>query len=460
MAPRSWLLRAALAVLPVVVVGCFDEPPLGSGAVFDDGFATAVGYEPFLNSKLDAVSLDTGQRYAGSASLRFSVPAPGDPGAGLFGFSGGAVTSGIPQDLSGFTALTFWAKASRAVAFDSFGLANDNTGTSRYQTEWQGVPITTEWSRFVVPIPAPGKLTQERGMFWLAAGDPVAYQVWFDEIRFEALDPTGWNPRPALVAATRALGVGDTYQVSGTAVTYGIDGRELTMGVFPATFDYASSAPAVATVDEGGLVTAHASGSAVVSASLAGVAAPQTVTINVGAGLSPLAGPPTPTVPAADVISIYSDAYTDVAIDKMAADWSNACTNPICPRWSEVTLGGDTVSKYAELLFTAIEFTGTHVVDATAFTRVHVDVWVKDAAFFKVKLVDFGANGVFAGGDDKEHELTFNAGSSPALLTGQWVSIDVPFTAFTGLTTRAHLAQFVMSAPPATVFIDNVYFHR
>jgi hypothetical protein len=190
------------------------------------------------------------------------------------------------------------------------------------------------------------------------------------------------------------------------------------------------------------------------------VTAPQRVTVNVGAGLSPVAGPPAPTVPAADVISIYSDAYVSVPIDKMAADWSNGCTDPICPRWSELVLAGDTVSKYAELLFTAIEFTGTHVVDATAYTRVHVDVWVKDAAFFKVKLVDFGANGQFGGGDDKEHELTFNAGSSPALLAGQWTSIDVPFTAFTGLTTRAHLAQFVMSAPPATVFIDNVYFHR
>jgi hypothetical protein len=166
-------------------------------------------------------------------------------------------------------------------------------------------------------------------------------------------------------------------------------------------------------------------------------------------------------VPAADVISIYSDAYTNVPIDKMAADWSNGCTDrgePPCPRWSELVLGGDTVSKYAELLYTAIEFTGANVVDATLMNRVHVDVWVKDAAFFKVKLVDFGANGAFGGGDDREHELTFNSG--PALLPGQWTSIDVPFTSFTGLTTRAHLAQFVMSAPPATVFIDNVYFHR
>jgi hypothetical protein len=231
----------------------------------------------------------------------------------------------------------------------------------------------------------------------------------------------------------------------------------VTVSVFPSVFEYQSSDPAVATVDSKGLVTALRTGSAVISASLAGVAAPQTVTINVGAGLSPVTGPPAPTVPAADVISIYSDAYQSVPIDKMAADWSNGCVDP-CTGWSELVLGGDTVSKYADLQFTAIEFTGANVVDATAYTRVHVDVWVKDAAFFKVKLVDFGADGVFGGGNDREHELTFNSG--PALLPGQWTSIDVPFTSFTGLTTRAHLAQFVMSAPTATVFIDNVYFHR
>ena len=44
---------------------------------------------------------------------------------------------------------------------------------------------------------------------------------------------------------------------------------------------------------------------------------------------------------------------------------------------------------------------------------------------FKVKLVDFGPNGVFDGGDDTEDELTFTA---PLLKTGNWVSIDISFS--------------------------------
>jgi hypothetical protein len=31
----------------------------------------------------------------------------------------------------------------------------------------------------------------------------------------------------------------------------------------------------------------------------------------------------------------------------------------------------------------------------------HTDIWSSDFTEFKVKLVDFGANGVFGGGDDK-----------------------------------------------------------
>jgi hypothetical protein len=37
----------------------------------------------------------------------------------------------------------------------------------------------------------------------------------------------------------------------------------------------------------------------------------------------------------------------------------------------------------------------------------------------------------------------------------------VPLSEFTGLTTKAHIAQLVLSGAPAgTVYIDNVYFSK
>jgi hypothetical protein len=59
-----------------------------------------------------------------------------------------------------------------------------------------------------------------------------------------------------------------------------------------------------------------------------------------------------------------------------------------------------------------------------------------------------------------EHELTFDATTVPALASQQWVSFDLPLSSFTGLTTRGHLAQLIISGDPKTVYIDNVYFAK
>jgi hypothetical protein len=94
-------------------------------------------------------------------------------------------------------------------------------------------------------------------------------------------------------------------------------------------------------------------------------------------------------------------------------------------------------------------------------THFHLDVWIPDVTTFKVKLVDFGADGAFDGGDDVEHELTFDGASTPAMVAGSWVGLDIPLASFTGLTTRAHLAQLIVSSNSrATAYVDNVYFHR
>jgi hypothetical protein len=457
-------MRLAVGVLTLGLSGCFDEPPDRKNVIFQESLEPGVFYQPFLNSKQDASTVDTTVAYTGSASLRYAVPTPGEPNAGAFNYSGGAYTSDLPRDLSGFNALTFWAKASRTVTLNSLGIANDNTGTSRYQTEVAALPFTTAWTRYVIPVPAPRKLTAERGLLWLASDakgtPPTGYKVWFDDVKYDAVDASGWNPRPVLTGGARTLGVAETFQVGGTAVTYALGGGDLTMSVFPATFEWQSSNPAVARVSDAGLVTGVGPGAAVISATLGELPVSQTYTVNVGAGLAPLAGPAVPTPLQADVISLYSDHYTAHPVDKLAADWSNGCTGAPCTRWSELSLGGDHVMRYGELAFTAIEALGPNLVDATAMTHVHVDFWTHDSTYFKLKLVDFGANAVFGGGDDKEHELTFNASSSPALVTGQWVSLDIPLASFTGLTTRAHLAQVVFSASNATVFVDNVYFHR
>ena len=60
----------------------------------------------------------------------------------------------------------------------------------------------------------------------------------------------------------------------------------------------------------------------------------------------------------------------------------------------------------------------------------HVDIWTPDATTFGVKLVDFGADGVFGGGDDTESQLDF----VPA--KAGWVSYDLKLSDFTNLKSK------------------------
>ena len=162
---------------------------------------------------------------------------------------------------------------------------------------------------------------------------------------------------------------------------------------------------------------------------------------------------PAPPHPADNVISLFSDAYDDVTVDTWSADWDQAAVE-------DVEIAGDAVKKYTNLAFAGIEFTSAPI-DAADMTHFRMDIWTPDPtadpAAFRVKLVDFGANGVWdGGGDDSEHEVTITA--AEGLATGQWVQLDLPLSAFSGLAAREHLAQLIISADPNTVFVDNVYF--
>ena len=164
---------------------------------------------------------------------------------------------------------------------------------------------------------------------------------------------------------------------------------------------------------------------------------------------------PAPTFPAANVIALFSDEYTDVTVDTWSAVWDLADV-------TTVQIDGDNVKKYTSMVYAGIEFTSS-TIDATEMTHFHMDFWTADpvaGATFNIKLVDFGANGVWdGGGDDVEYELSFTSSTTPALVSGEWISFDLPLDLFTGLVTRGHLAQIVIGGDPNTVYIDNVLFH-
>ncbi len=412
--------------------------------IFGDGYAAGVSFQAFAGSKVDAVAIDPGVKFRGTSALKITIPSVGDPAGS---YAGGAFVANVARDLSAYDALTFYARASRSATLDVAGFANDNTGESRFTAQRGGIPLTTSWQKVVIPLPLASKLMEERGMFFFAEGpeNGVGYDLWIDEIRFETLG-TIRNTRPAIASATLSGEVGATVDVTGTTVTFDVDGRDVVVEAAAAYFTFRSSNAAVAAVTPTGAISVVGPGSATVSAALGETAAAGAVTIN--ALSPPTTAAPTPTRVAADVVSLFSNAYTNVPVDKWSADWDMADV-------SDVQIAGNDTKKYANLSFAGIEFI-TRTVNAAAMTHLHLNVFLRNTSSFRVKLVNFGANGVFGGGDDSEHEVTVSSG----LTANAWSTVEIPLSSFTGLNARGNLAQMIITSSSSTLYLDNLYFYK
>jgi hypothetical protein len=423
-------------------------PPIVDPVVFHDALGANVEFQAFAGSKLDALELDTTERHSGTTSLRFTVPAVGDP-TGTY--AGGAFVTRRTRSFTSYNALSLWVKGSRAATLDVAGLGNDNTGTSKFEARRSAIPVTTSWTRVVVPIPLPERLGDEGGLFFLAEGPEAGagMTLWVDDVEFVD-DATITNPRPTLDTRTVKAFVGTTVSLDGaTSTRFAISGLDQVVTHMPGYFAYTSSDPSVVKATDS-VLSVVGSGTASITASLGSVPAAGTVTVQATA--PPDHPAPTPTVPGADVIALFSHAYPNVPVDTWSAPWDNADV-------ADVTVSGNATKLYTNLVVAGIEF-AAHPIDATAMTSFHVDVWATSGTTFRLKLVDFGANGVFGGGDDSESELTFDGTSIPPLVTGAWVGLEIPLADFAGLASRAHLAQLILSGDTRTVFVDNVYLHR
>lgn len=458
-AKNRTLFGLTLLLVALAVAGCgrdnLTNPAQASTdpVVFDDNFGDGVDYQAFMGSKVDAVQTDFAVAFNGPASLRVTVPGPGNVDGT---FAGGAFTTYNARDLSSYNALTFYAKSEVNSTLDIAGLANDNTGNSLYQSSRDAIPLTTDWVKVIVPIPNPSRLTDERGLFFFAEGheNNVGFDFWVDEVKFEYVEGIG-NPRPRMDTETQSTFVGGAVEISGTSVTLDLGREDVVIDCLPGCFDYFSDDEMVATVVDGS-INAVGSGTAHITGKLDTVDVVGTVTVNV---LGAPAGPaPAPTVPSGDVISLFSGVYDDVTVDTWHAPWTGSTGEVV-----DFQIEGDAVKVYTDLNFAGIEFVGENVIDAATpgMTHLHMDVWAPSGGLFKVKVVDFGADGTWGGAPDSEYELMFNGGTVPPFFSGQWSPLEIPLSDFTGLVSWEHLAQMVISSSDvSTVIVDNVYFHK
>jgi hypothetical protein len=433
----------------------FTDTPVGMGTNF------YFPYGPDANnpvgSKFSAWSVDTNVSYKGNASMRFDVPNSNDPQGN---YAGGILrVDGAGRDLTGYDALTFWAKASQGVTIGEIGFGEDFY-PNKYITTMTNISLGTSWTKYIIPIPDASKLVQEKGMFRYSAGtqgtNGAGYTFWIDELKFEKLGTI--LPLQASIMngtnVTRSTFVGVKSTITGVIATFNMpNGVNQSVAITPAFLNFTSSNPSVATVNDAGEVTPIAAGTATITATFNGQPATGSLIINCTGSFTHA---PRPTLNPANVISIFSDAYTNVPVNYYNGYWAPWQTT----QSNDFSVLGDNVLSYTNYNFVGIEFSNP-TVNATSMTHLHLDVFfpgpIAPGRQLRVIVVDFGANGVF-GGDDTRHSTTFTA---PTLVSQNWVSIEIPFSAMPGLGSRSKLAQIILEGGDnSNLYVDNIYFHN
>jgi|GEM_PF-2115815 len=161
-----------------------------------------------------------------------------------------------------------------------------------------------------------------------------------------------------------------------------------------------------------------------------------------GASLSgPSEAAPTPTQAAADVISIYSDAYTNIDGVNLNPDWGQGTVETLD------SISGDHYIKLANFGYQGIDFGANHQ-DVSGMTTVHLDVWTNNASAINFSLISPGPK-------EKASALTIQ--------TGQWASYDIPLSDFSDVVDLSDLFQFKFDDNAAgdapIIYVDNIYFY-
>ena len=451
-------LFVLLPLLPLILLaGCSSRDIAGlevararvEPLVFDDGYGDDVYFQAFSGTYLNAVSIDSLNAHSGSRSLKVVVPGQNSPQGA---YAGGVLTTVQARDFADFNALTFYARSSVASTLNEAGFGNDNTGTSVYSAGRANVALTTGWTFVVVPIPSPGKIVAERGMFTFAEGfevqNPTGHTLWFDDIQYANLLNVV-RVRASMPSVNKQYLIGSTATIEGTTTTFNIDGAPVIVSHMPGYFDFFSSNPGVAVV-EGNRIRVVGAGVDTITARLDTLNVTGRVIIT--SFTPPTAAAPVPTVPAVDVISLYSDTYGSRPVDSFN------------PHWGGSTTQNDTylIAGNANIMYTALNFVGidfaTNKIDVTAMTHLHLDVYAPVGTIFRVKLVAFGATGT---APTAQPELTFSAASVPSFASGAWSSLEIPMADFGFTVPVDRIGQLVLSSSDAPlVLVDNIYWHR
>ena len=165
-----------------------------------------------------------------------------------------------------------------------------------------------------------------------------------------------------------------------------------------------------------------------------------TVTINFTWQELTVKAPIPPARNSSDVISIYSNAYTDINLAEFPTGWSDGTHDFI-------TIDGDNTIKATSSEFIGIVSDYGNGTDLTQMEFMHIDYFSASSAGISVKLVNTITD-------------TEDIVSLGTTIVGEWKSVDIDMTGFSGLDV-SQITQFIIDpAQRIDVYYDNFYFYK
>jgi hypothetical protein len=163
------------------------------------------------------------------------------------------------------------------------------------------------------------------------------------------------------------------------------------------------------------------------------------LTLSAGAATSPTSAAPTPPARAAsDVVSIFSNAYTNIT----GVDYN--------PNWGQATvvttldIAGNATLKYAGLNYQGTDFSG-NAQNVSGMQFLHVDFWTANSTALNVSVISPGPS-------EKAKALTVPT-------NGNWTSIDIPLSDFSPPVNLAEVFQLKFDGN-GDIYLDNIYFYK
>lgn len=156
---------------------------------------------------------------------------------------------------------------------------------------------------------------------------------------------------------------------------------------------------------------------------------------------SPTEAAPTPGHDAANVLSVYSDAYTAVSDVDLTQSWGEDIT-------SFANFGGDNYMKLTELGDSRMKPIYIGTLDATGMEYLHFDIWPEiDIYWMRIQFQNWDD-----GSDDYDVSTTLSANT--------WNGVDIPLSVLNNVPiTAINVFTFFGPDDKPTIYVDNMYFY-